>query len=134
MRWNRSGKICRERKRGLALRWRYRNPAIKMLVVSGPVFHIKHRIKSVVHQGFHCAALGEVDDALAHTRQQTLHGGSRYRCCRHPMEHHQRRLGERVESKAYANGLVDGLIIGLSIGIGGIWGFNVCVPSPLIFI
>ena len=69
---------------------------------------------------------------MAQTRQQTLRGGSRYRCCRHPMEHHQRRLRKGVESKAYANGLVDGLVIGHSIGIGGVWGFNVCVPSPLI--
>ena len=50
------------------------------------------------------------------------------------MEHHQRILREGVELKAYANGLVDGLTIGFSVGIGGIWRFDVCVPTPLTFI
>ena len=49
------------------------------------------------------------------------------------MEHHQRGLRGGVKLKAYANGLVDGLVIGFSVGIGGIWRFNVCVPTPLTF-
>ena len=71
---------------------------------------------------------------MAHTRQQTQHEGSQYRCCRRPMEHCQRSLREGVKLKTYTNRLVDGLVIGFSVVIGGIRRFNVCVPTPLTFI
>ena len=86
---------------------------------------------SVVHQSFHCAVLDDVHGGLARIRRQMQHGLREYRCCRHPMEHHQCRLPERVGSQAYADGLVDGLVVGFSVGIGGIWRFKVCVRTPL---
>ncbi len=36
-----------------------------------------------------------------------------------------------VEPQPYANRFVDRLVIGRSDGIGGIWRFGVCVPTPL---
>lgn len=41
------------------------------------------------------------------------------------------KLNRRVELQAYANGLVNGLVVGFSVGIGRIWGFDVCVSTPL---